>query len=272
MKYLSRPLNIFYTKHVASHFRALPSYIIVGTMKGGTTSMYAYLCMHPNVCSASAKEVHYFDFNYTRGMSWYKMHFPLKKNILPGHITGEASPYYLAHPCVPERIYKVLPEVRLIAILRNPIERAYSHYQHNRRLKVEPFTFEDALELEDERIAGEEQRLLENSSYQSHNHAAFSYKKRGQYAEQLKRWFQYFKREQMLILKSEDLFRDPGQVTSQVFGFLGLDVCKEIQYEKHNYFGGYSNMPANARARLAEHFSPYNQELYNLLGVDYNWQ
>lgn len=271
MRKLTKQLKKFYRKLIVPHFHSFPNYIIIGTMKGGTTSLYSYLCMRPDVHPATAKEIHYFDNHYHQGTSWYKTHFPMKKEMLPGQITGESSPYYLAHPCVPERIYRLLPEVKLIVLLRNPVERAYSHYQHNRRLNREPLTFDKALESEDERIAGEEKKMSDNPKYCSYNHPVFSYKRRGLYAEQLKRWLQYFPREQLLIIKSEDFFDNPKLITDQVCEFLGLKPYENGVYEKHNYFGSYSNMSEESRILLSEYFAPYNKELYNLLGVDYNW-
>ena len=119
-----------------------PNFLIIGAQRCGTTSLYNYLIQHPQIVPSSKKEVHFFDLNFHLGQSWYEKHFPeVSDNIL----TGEASPYYIFHPLCPKRIFDYDPSVKLIVILRNPIDRAYSHYRHIVRLGHEPLKFEDAL-------------------------------------------------------------------------------------------------------------------------------
>jgi hypothetical protein len=272
MKKISRQFHKFYRHVIAPHFCALPNFIIIGTMKGGTSSLYSYLVERPDVHPAATKEIHYFDNYYSKGLKWYKSQFPQKNKMHSGQITGESSPYYLAHPCVPGRIRKALPQVKLVVLLRNPVDRAYSHYQHNCRLKREPLTFEKALDAEEGRIAGEAQKMLNDPKYCSYNHPVFSYKTRGNYEEQLQRWFTYFPCEQFLIIKSEDFFDYPKQMTNQVSEFLELPPYEDIEYKKYNYFGQYSDMSEDIRNQLVDYFKPYNQRLYTLLGVDFNWQ
>ena len=146
--------------------RMMPDFIIIGTQKGGTTSLYRYLIEHPCVAPIYIKEPHFFDIYFYKGLQWYRAHFPtavekyyarhIQKHDL---ITGEASPYYLFHPQAARRVAKTLPKARLIVLLRNPIDRAYSQYQHQTRQDgVEPLTFEEALECEEKRLAGEEEK------------------------------------------------------------------------------------------------------------------
>jgi len=131
----------------------LPDFIIIGVQRGGTTSLYKYMTKHPKIIPALKKEIHFFDNKFGKGLSWYESQFmqnPFfcllkRKRKSEDTITGEASPYYIYHPHVPKRISKILPNVKLIAILRNPIERAFSHYNHEVRLGAEKLSFEDAL-------------------------------------------------------------------------------------------------------------------------------
>ncbi|HEV2894458.1 MAG TPA: sulfotransferase, partial [Actinomycetota bacterium] len=148
--------------------RLLPDYLIIGAQRAGTTSLHRYLIQHPGVrTTLRTKGVHFFDTAYGRGMSWYASRFPTKLTawyVARRHgvelRTGEASPYYLFHPHVPARVAEHLPQVRLIALLRDPVGRAYSHYQHEVARGFETLSFEEAIEAEPARLAGETQRML----------------------------------------------------------------------------------------------------------------
>ena len=161
----------------------LPNFIIIGVQRGGTTSLYKYLTKHPKIIPAIKKEIHFFDNNFHKGISWYQSQFKqnrllmllYKKKKFYDSITGEATPYYIYHPYGVERISKLIPNVKLIILLRNPVERAYSHYQHELRLKVEKISFEDALKQESNRLEGEIEKMLEDETYYSFNHKHFSY-------------------------------------------------------------------------------------------------
>ena len=152
---------------ITSPLRRLPDFVIIGAMKSGTTSLYSFIVKHPAVAPAAKKELHYFSVQYARGELWYRSNFPTnlsrcifyKKTSQRLH-SGEASPLYLFYPLVPGRMKKTLPDVKLIVILRNPVDRAYSHYYHSLRSNIEPMSFEKAVELEGERCAGEREQLI----------------------------------------------------------------------------------------------------------------
>src|SRR5215208_8528317 len=120
--------------------RPLPDFLILGAQKAGTTALYAYLRWHPQITGPSFKEVSFFDRHYARGERWYRAHLPMRRSS----IVGEASPSYLFHPLAPERVAQMLPNARLVALLRNPVDRAFSHYQHEVALGREPLSFEAA--------------------------------------------------------------------------------------------------------------------------------
>jgi Sulfotransferase domain len=247
------------TRIAAFSSRQSPGFIIIGAQKGGTTSLYRYLTAHPDVGEASKKEVHFYDRAYKKGMSWYLAHFP-ERGIFP--LVGESSPSYLFHPKVPERIQHTLPEAKLIVLLRNPIDRAYSQYQMRLR-RVGTNSFEADLDHEFE-------RLKMSSGPLGPEKGEHAYLARGHYAEQLERWFAVFPREQLLILQSETFFAQPGIGLAQTLAFLDLRSWQPADYDVHNS-GAYTDMHPETRARLAAYFAPHNQRLYELLGQDFGW-
>jgi hypothetical protein len=174
--------------------RMLPDFVIIGGQRCGTTSLYNYLLEHPCVAGSFAKEVHYFDDNYSKGDTWYRAHFVTnleaeKIREAKGYfMTGEATPYYLFHPLVPERFVELLPKCKPIVLLRNPVDRAYSHYNMEVRKEREPLSFEKALASEEKRLEGETEALLSGKALTSYNHRRFTYRARGLYYDQLERW------------------------------------------------------------------------------------
>lgn len=256
--------------------RTLPDFLIVGEAKCGTTSLYDDLVRHPRVLEAAMKEVHFFDLRFHRGLDWYRAQFPLEWRVrsssagAPRLQTGEASPYYMFHPHAPARIKQTLPHVKLIAMLRNPTDRAYSQYQHEFRQGRETLTFEEAIEQEPARLAGELERMLVNVHYNSTEHRRHSYLARGIYADRLPVWWNLFAREQLLILKSEDYFKAPDLTLERVQTFLGLAPRRPKRFARKNV-GGYTPMSPAVRQRLNAYFAPHNERLYEMLGADLEW-
>jgi len=258
-------------RQLTGPLRGLPSALIIGAQRSGTTSLFNYLVQHPGVLPPVVKEVHYFDIHYARGLRWYRGRFPFSYRLRSGALTIDASPYYLTHPLVPERAARLLPAVKLVAVLRNPIERAYSHYQHELRDGRESLSFPEAIEREAERLAGEEDRLRADPAYYSYNHQRYSYAHRGRYLEQLRRWTRHYPRSQLLVLQSEWLFRDPAAASAAVYDFLGLPPHRLERYEPF-FQGKYEReIPAGLRSRLAAYFEPLNRELYQWLGQEFDW-
>lgn len=252
--------------------RALPHFLVIGTQKGGTTSLYRHLAAHPGVLPASEKEVHYFDHHYRRGEAWYRSHFPLASALEARHATtGEASPSYLYHPHAPRRIAADLPDARLIAVLRNPVSRAVSQYWHMVRVGRETLPMEEAFGREEARIAAERERLLRDEHYFSKPFHVHSYRSRGHYADQLERLFEHVDRGRVLVLRSEDLFRAPQTAYDAVLAFLGLEPHTLPPRPPRNVGTYREETPESVRDALAAHFAPHNRRLADLLGHAEPW-
>jgi hypothetical protein len=244
-----------------AHLRQPPAFMIIGTQKGGTTSLHHYLNEHRGVTMAFKKEVHFFDYFFFKGTNWYLAQFPLRSESAQ---TGEASPSYLSHPDVPRRVHATFPDVKFIALLRNPVDRAYSHHQMQYRRGNDPLSFEDAIAQEPERLRGSNPDMVRG------NWRRYSYVSRGIYVEQLARWLELFPREQFLFIKSEEFFREPGRLFDQVLRFLELPACPLPRFRSHNS-QTYAPMRPETRSRLARYYEPYNRQLYDLLGRNFGW-
>jgi hypothetical protein len=271
-----RELSLF--RVATSGFRVLPDFIIIGAPKCGTTSLYQYLSGHPGVAPATKKEVRYFDEAFDYGTRWYRAHFPtlpyrLAVEALTGRriVVGEASPLYMGYPYVAERVRSLLPGAKLIALLRDPVERAYSGYQMQVRRGKEVLPVAAAIDREAEQLARAVDRLPRRKTSDSPApKRGRGYLARGIYADQLAAWFRLFPREQFLILSSEDFFRDTSAVFSQVLDFLGLAPWQPARFDRYNA-AKYSGLDPATRRRLVEYFAPHNERLYQLVGRDFGW-
>ena len=263
--------------------RPLPEFLVIGAKRGGTTSVWNYLLMHPQVlpmfpAREHRKSTHYFFKSYSRGPLWYRSHFAtaasrclVRWRLGVSPICGEASPYYLYHPFSPGRIQQLLPQVRAIVPLRDPVRRAYSNYWERFDQGVEPLSFEEALAAEPQRLARELERMNADPLYYSKAHDFFAYRDRGVYAPQLRRWLELFPREQLLVLRSEDFYSDPQQVFDEIVRFLGLRPYRLASVPRLNYRPARTMDPAT-RAELQAFYRPHNEELYELLGRDMGWE
>jgi len=263
---------------LTSRNRVLPGFLIIGTQRGGTTSLYNYLVQHPSVAHALTKELRFFDINYAKGVDWYRSRFPsrghlqrMKRAGSADPVVGEASPDYLFDPHVPNRVAETLPDTKLIVLLRHPVDRAFSHYWHQVKRGHERLTFDQAVAAEEGRLAGELERMLADPAYVSYERHHHSYVARGMYVEQLEAWAKLFPRDRFLIEQSEDLFADPSSVFKRTLRFLGLPDYDLPAYETFNAFGS-GRMDPDLRARLAKLFQPHNERLYEFLDRNLGWK
>jgi hypothetical protein len=256
-----------------------PAFLIVGAQRCGTTSMFKTLRQHPAVLAPPLqKGIHYFDKNYDRGPGWYRSHFPLRASAarVEGRVgvvpmTGESSPYYMFHPLAADRIAADLPGVRLVVLVRDPVERAISAYTHEKARGFETETFERALELEPERIAGEAERMRSDPTYDSFHLQHNAYVTRGQYVDQLERLAGRFGRDRVHVVDSQEFFEQPATAYAGVLEFLGLPEFHDAVFEQHNA-RPRAAMDAELAARLDEHFRPYDERLEAWLGHRPGWR
>jgi len=265
-------------RELTGSFRILPDFLIIGAQRSGTSSLYKYMIQHPCIHAALEKEVDFFTTYFSNDISWYKARFPTNlyrkyfNQFMRGSLlVGEASPYYLSYPHTARRVSQLRPNIKLIAILRNPVDRAYSHYNHVRFLGLEEnISFKEALNKEEERIEGELEKLKTDDEYQSYNFRHLGYVARGIYVDQLTAWYKYFEREQIQILNTEEFRANSPQVYSEVLEFLGLSIWYPKNFLSYNALK-YPPMEPTIRQQLIDFYRPHNQRLYDLLGRTFNW-
>jgi hypothetical protein len=262
----------------SSRLRVAPSFLVVGAQRAGTTSLFRALMAHPHVLRPLMhKGVNYFDVNYHRDWSWYLGHFPLRATAQrrrpPSGSTAavfEASGYYMFHPHAAGRIAERLPDVRVVAMVRDPVERAYSAYKHELARGFETETFERALELEDARVAPELARMLADPGYQSAAYRHQAYRRRGHYAEQLQRFVDKLGREHVHVVESERFFGDPAGEFTRLLDFLELPRLLPASFDQFNARPGMPLTPP-VEADLRNYFQPHDAALAKLLGRPPLW-
>jgi hypothetical protein len=240
---------------------SLPVFVVIGAQKSGTSFFYHLLTKQPLVKPAPVKEIHFFDKRFAEGVAWYRRCFP--QSARPDGqrtVIGEATPSYLFDPRVPERMAQVVPEARLIALLRNPVDRAYSHYQMEVRRGREARSFEEATEEEMTSAEGAGNTV----------DVRYAYLRRGLYAEQLERFSFFATRDRLLVVKSENLFSRRLEVLERVWRFLRLPPF-ESTLASPTVRPTYEPMDPVTRRRLEGFFAPHNKRLYDLLNTDFGW-
>jgi len=259
-------------------WRPLPDYLIIGAQKCGTTAMHNYLSSHPAVAPPFKKEVHFFDSNFWKGLAWYKMHFPtnwhkkrIERNQQCSVVSGEASPYYIFHPMASKNASKTIPQAKLVLLLRNPVDRAFSHYHHERKHLNEHLSFEKAVQKEVDRVKGELAKIKNNTIHDSKMVRNYSYLARGIYIDQIQNWLYFYPRAQLLILCTEEFKENPNKIMNKVAAFLEIPSFNLEQYPLHHK-GNYPPMKSATRARLNDYFRPHNHRLYEFLGKDLGWE
>jgi len=249
--------------------RTLPDFIVIGAMKSGTTSLYNYICEHPCVLPAAYDEVGFFDDNFHLGLNWYRSLFPTKKQIDNTRqkegiaITGEDTPFYFWNKDARDRIQKLLPNVKLILILRNPVDRAFSEYNDVLKAKSVNSSFEEYIKSDLENIENNPLNVIQCGQ----KNAIIS---RGIYFKQLEMWRELFPKEQIFIFDNNELSQKPVEIMNKVFKFLNLP---DYNFQKRFYIKQkrYEKMNDDTRKKLIEFYKPINEKLFNLIGEKYNW-
>jgi hypothetical protein len=250
--------------------RPLPHFLVLGTQKGGTTSLHKLLAQHPQVFLPACKEVHYFSLHDQQPLNWYAEHY---REARPGQRRGDITPYYLFHPRAPQQIRNVLPNAQLIVLLRDPVERALSQVFHAQRHGFEPLELEAALAAEAERLAGAEERLREPGST-DYGHQKHSYVSRSRYEQQLERFEALFPARQLLVLRSEDLFSATEHSWHRIQAFLGLNVLPlPAPLERANSGRGEADaVPARVRAQLRHQLTGTAETMQQRYGIGWGWR
>lgn len=231
-----------------------PNFFIIGGQRCGTTSLRVYLSLHPDVYMPPG-ETSFFSHEYARGIKWYQSLFHDRP------VLGEKSADYLSHPETPERISKLVPGARFIVLLRNPVDRAWSHYRWAVTMGREHEPFTDALRFQ----------LARGDSLHS------GYLQRGCYVDQLKRWLNFFPLDRFLIIESETLFSQPDTTCSEVLRFLqlrgccGTEVVRLKRLGRHGKVKAERQMKLDTRRWLDNYYRPYNKQLEDLLGRKFRW-
>jgi hypothetical protein len=195
--------------------------VIIGAQRSGTTVLYDALRAHPDVVGGRAKESHLLDLWAHRGERGYRAWYPMQRSAA---VAIDATPYYLAHPAVPRRAAEMLPSARFVAVLRHPVDRAWSHWRLATERGHEWLPFLDALEAEPARLAGEAERLARGDDHPDRPHQTFGYAMRGRYAEQLDRWVDAVGSDRLLVLRTTDLRHRPGEMLAGVIAHAGLTL------------------------------------------------
>lgn len=258
-------------REVTSALRVLPDFVIVGAMKSGTTSLFHYLASHPQVVPPQYKEIHFFDNAYRKGVDWYRRHFPLRATmkLKSNSITGESSPYYMLHPRAPKRMYDVIPDAKLIFLLRDPVERAISHYFFMRRFGEEERGLMRAVKEDRGRIEKDGLSLKKGDVYRSYKHQFFSYVQKGKYYEQIKRYEEKFGNEKIKLVKSKELFEKTEEVFGEVLRFLKLDDTESVEFEERNKGGNKKPISDETKEELKKEFEESNRKLKKEFGISF---
>ncbi len=269
-------------KHWDIQHKLQPSFMIPGFFKCGTTSLYSYLSTHPQVIPAVDKELWFFCNFFEQDIDYYLAHFPAISNDL-GYITGEATPIYINFPRIGKNIFSLFPKMKFIVLLRNPIDRAISSYYHQYPRKYEckltqssiTKTLEKAPNLINKwfnnSLLFQPTLFLKNHPEYFMNDVLLPHLLFSLYIYYLKQWINIFPREQILILKSENLFNNPSATMKQVYSFLNLSDYHIPEYHNYNP-NSYPPISDNIRSQLLEFFRLYNQQLEEYLDMQFNWR
>ncbi len=252
---------------ILAPLRSLPDFLIIGAPKCGTTSLFEYLSKNPYIKRPIYKEIHFFSSKlyHCYGLNYYKSFFPTKlhkficKFIYNRKVSSfEASTSYFDDELTPKRVFSIMPYVKIILLLRNPIDRAYSHYNMLKRFNQISISFERTIKQEKREFLGI-----------------------GTYIHPIKRWNEYFDLNDIFIIKSEEFFENPSKILSALYKFLKIPnyTLKRFRvYRSANKEDSgnkkamdYDKLNEETRKELYNFFFPYNQLLYKYLGRDFQW-
>jgi len=258
---------------MTASLRMPPGFIIAGAQRCATTSLFRMLARHPQVRPPMLnKGIHFFDTaeRFSRGPNFYAGHFPLRRPWGSDRISGEASPYYLFHPLAMQRIAEVAPQTQVIVLLRDPAQRAFSAYKQEKGRGFETLSFEEALDREPERLAGEEEKIIADPNYQSFAHQHYGYVARGRYTAQLRRAKNALAPGKLTVLDADAFFRPGLEGWDQLLNSIGLDPWRPEEII-HSNSRPSAEMAPQLRQLLDREFAGENDELIRFLGYTPSW-
>jgi hypothetical protein len=256
--------------------RVLPDFLILGAQRAGTSSLHKYLVQHPMIHSneLAETEVHFFDAKHVPGAelagreAWYRAHFPRKRELGAQSRVFDSTPNYLFDPLAAQRIHDMLPQAKLLVLLRDPTQRAISHYFKSRRKGDESLDMLEAFQQEEARF----ERAMAQEIPPPRFVFGQTYKSRGRYAEQLERYRKKCFPENMLVLVSEEFFSNPRATLRRVFEFVGVDAAFSVpDLTPENVGTNRQPVPGEVRGYLQNYFRPHNRALFDLLGRNLQW-
>ncbi len=261
-----------------------PDFLIVGTKRGGTTSMFNYLIQHPGLLGTyprprAKKSTQFFFADRSHSSRWYRSNFhsetyrrTMRRRLGYRPLGFEASPYYIWDPRIALQAHLFCSDLKAIVLLRDPTRRAWSHYQERVQNGVEPLTFAQGLDVEDDRLGGEIERMMSDPGYHSTAHDWYSYRSRGEYLAQIQNWHSVFPRQQLLVLRSEDLYTRTQEIMDEVCTFLNIPAFVLPAKTPFNATWRTKDDVPDAEADLLRsHFCPHNEALEDYLGRSMGW-
>ena len=255
--------------------RVLPDFLVIGAKRCGTTSLFYHLPEHPCISKSPHDNMGFFNDNFHLGVNWYKSFFPTIftrnkiKSEFGNFLAFDVTTTYMEEESTANNVYQIKPNMKIIVILRNPVDRAYSQYHLNLREKAEKRSFEDAME--------ENMNELNKESYERYEiKPKFSveennYLKKGLYAQQLRHWLNIFPMESMLILSTEEFESNQQVIYNKIFEFLNISQFEVKNTEKMEK-GSYPQMKSETRSLLLDYFRSYNKELFRLIDKKFDWE
>jgi hypothetical protein len=250
-------------------------FMIIGAPKCGTGSLYNYVVQHPQVVPAAAPDLHFFDDHFDKGEAWYRRQFPLLERppeeiAQEGLITGEVTSFYLFHPLVPERVKAMCPNAKFLILVRNPTDRAYLHFRDAVDAGMEKLAFFPAIKVEAKRLERGRFNLQDNPYATWERAKEHSYISQGLYAEQVRRWLEFFPLNQFLFLESETFFEKPVETASEVYEFLGLPP-HTAEYLEPPAANPFAKLTGDTRLHIDNFFSRYNRDFYRVVKKNFGW-
>ena len=252
---------------LTSSFRVLPDFLVIGSKRCGTTSLYEYLGQHPCIKKSSHDHIGFFDDNFHLGMGFYKSFFPtifekmffeFKNGKL---LTNDVTSSYIQNSQTATKIFQTLPNTKIIAILRNPIDRAYSEYNLDLRANPDIQSFETIIQNEIDNMGNKnDDEVIKNKHYL----------KKGIYFDQLKPWFKLFPKKNILILSTEKFGKDTNNIFNIIFEFLNLENYN-IENSKRMQKGTYTKLNSKTREKLLKFYKLKNNQLYDLINEKFDW-